>query len=180
MNWKYSPTTDCACAWAKRRRKRSRRSFGRAAAAGKFTKTSKNSATATRTRSAGNFPKLPRRVSGYNLDELLPERNFNVARACGRDGKHLRNHSRSDDCGSCIIPHIRSLLLLGYPDVYHAGDHVMDILPFMRQQRLEGVDDLLFEWEKQRGGHEEGCRCCLKGKGWLYVEVRRRHEGRGR
>jgi len=27
------------------------------------------------------FPKLPRRVSGYNLDELLPERGCNVARA---------------------------------------------------------------------------------------------------
>ena len=28
-----------------------------------------------------HMPKLPRRVSGYNLDELLPENNFNVARA---------------------------------------------------------------------------------------------------
>ncbi len=27
------------------------------------------------------FPRIPRRVSGYNLDELLPENNFNVARA---------------------------------------------------------------------------------------------------
>jgi FAD/FMN-containing dehydrogenase len=27
------------------------------------------------------FPKIPRRVSGYNLDELLPERGFHVARA---------------------------------------------------------------------------------------------------
>jgi FAD/FMN-containing dehydrogenase len=27
------------------------------------------------------FPRLPRRVSGYNLDELLPENGFNVARA---------------------------------------------------------------------------------------------------
>ena len=27
------------------------------------------------------FPDIPRRVSGYNLDELLPERDFNVARA---------------------------------------------------------------------------------------------------
>src|SRR6185295_16882262 len=26
------------------------------------------------------FPRLPRRVSGYNLDELLPERGFHVAR----------------------------------------------------------------------------------------------------
>ena len=28
-----------------------------------------------------HFPKLPRRVSGYNLDELMPERGFNLARA---------------------------------------------------------------------------------------------------
>src|SRR5581483_8128556 len=27
------------------------------------------------------YPRIPRRVSGYNLDELLPEGNFNVARA---------------------------------------------------------------------------------------------------
>jgi len=27
------------------------------------------------------FPRIPRRVSGYNLDELLPENKFNVARA---------------------------------------------------------------------------------------------------
>src|SRR6266478_8668536 len=27
------------------------------------------------------FPQIPRRVSGYNLDELLPERGFHVARA---------------------------------------------------------------------------------------------------
>src|SRR4051812_43449918 len=28
-----------------------------------------------------SFPDIPRRVSGYNLDELLPENGFNVARA---------------------------------------------------------------------------------------------------
>ena len=27
------------------------------------------------------FPRIPRRVSGYNLDELLPENDFHVARA---------------------------------------------------------------------------------------------------
>jgi FAD/FMN-containing dehydrogenase len=27
------------------------------------------------------YPKIPRRVSGYNLDELLPENGFHVARA---------------------------------------------------------------------------------------------------
>ena len=35
---------------------------------------------------------LPRRVSGYNLDELLPEKGFNVARA-GGDGEHLRHRA---------------------------------------------------------------------------------------
>jgi hypothetical protein len=28
------------------------------------------------------FVQIPRRVSGYNFDELLPETPFNVARAC--------------------------------------------------------------------------------------------------
>ncbi len=27
------------------------------------------------------YPDIPRRVSGYNLDDLLPENNFNVAKA---------------------------------------------------------------------------------------------------
>src|SRR5438552_11473929 len=72
------------------------------------------------------FPKIPRRVSGYNLDELLPENGFDVARALvGTEG-------------TCVIvleatlelipnPRTRSLLVLGYPDIYHAGDHVPDI-----------------------------------------------------
>lgn len=33
------------------------------------------------------FPKIPRRVSGYNLDDLLPENGFHVARAlAGTEG----------------------------------------------------------------------------------------------
>src|SRR6185436_13579612 len=58
------------------------------------------------------FPGIPRRVSGYNLDELLPERGFHVARALvGSEG-------------SCVTvlqakvrlvesPPFRSLLALG-------------------------------------------------------------------
>ncbi|HYX79609.1 MAG TPA: FAD-binding oxidoreductase, partial [Actinomycetota bacterium] len=33
------------------------------------------------------YPQIPRRVSGYNLDDLLPEKGFNVAAAlCGTEG----------------------------------------------------------------------------------------------
>ena len=39
---------------------------------------------------------IPRRVSGYNLDELLPENGFHVARALVGIGGTLRHDSRSD------------------------------------------------------------------------------------
>jgi FAD/FMN-containing dehydrogenase/Fe-S oxidoreductase len=114
------------------------------------------------------FPKLPRRVSGYNLDELLPEKGFHVARALvGTES-------------TCVMileatvhlvhnPKVRSLLLLGYPDVFHAGDHVMEVLQF-KPTACEGVDKLLFDWEKQRGGHQEALKLLPEGGGWLYVE----------
>src|SRR5436853_1008278 len=69
------------------------------------------------------FPKIPRRVSGYNLDDLLPEHGFDVARALvGTES-------------TCVLileatleliadPPVRSLLVLGYPDIYRAGDHI--------------------------------------------------------
>ena len=40
------------------------------------------------------FPRIPRRVSGYNLDELLPENGFNVARAARRQRRHVRHSSQ--------------------------------------------------------------------------------------
>jgi len=114
------------------------------------------------------YPKIPRRVSGYNLDELLPEKGFHVARALvGTESTcvtileatlHLVHN-----------PPKRSLLLLGYPDVFAAGDHVMEILKF-HPTACEGVDRLLFDWEKQRGGHAEGLKLIPPGGGWLYVE----------
>ncbi|HUR80737.1 MAG TPA: FAD-binding oxidoreductase, partial [Thermoanaerobaculia bacterium] len=65
------------------------------------------------------FPKIPRRVSGYNLDELLPENGFHVARllvgsestlALTLEAKTKLVHS----------PPARALLVIGYPTVYEA------------------------------------------------------------
>ncbi len=73
------------------------------------------------------FPQIPRRVSGYNLDQLLPEQGFHVARALvGTEG-------------TCAIvlgatlrliesPQHRVLVGLGYPDSFAAADHVPAIL----------------------------------------------------
>src|ERR1051326_6634803 len=85
------------------------------------------------------FPKIPRRVSGYNLDELLPENGFDVARALvGTES-------------TCIIileatlelienPRARSLLVLGYPAISLAGDHIPEIRKY-KPVGLEGIDD---------------------------------------
>jgi FAD/FMN-containing dehydrogenase/Fe-S oxidoreductase len=114
------------------------------------------------------YPKIPRRVSGYNLDELLPENGFNVA------------HALVGTEGTCVVvleakvrlvhsPPARSILLLGYPDVFCAGDHVPEILQF-KPVGLEGLDELLVTFMKKKGLHAEDVTLLPDGKGWLLVE----------
>jgi FAD/FMN-containing dehydrogenase/Fe-S oxidoreductase len=114
------------------------------------------------------FPKIPRRVSGYNLPDLLPENGFNVARALtGSEGTlvtvleatlHLIN-----------APKARSLLALGYDDVYAAGDHVPDLLAF-RPIGLEGIDHKLIGYMTSRGLHSDDVTLLPPGRGWLLAE----------
>ena len=66
---------------ATERRPSSMRSRGRVAAAPRSTRGSARSRDSMRPASARGFRSIPRRVSGYNLDDLLPERGFHVARA---------------------------------------------------------------------------------------------------
>jgi FAD/FMN-containing dehydrogenase len=114
------------------------------------------------------YPDIPRRVSGYNLDDLLPERGFDVASALtGTEGTcamvleatvHLV-HSP---------PH-RSLLVLGYENEYEAGDHVPDVLD-AKPLGLEGVDAVLLEDMKAVGIHDEYLSMLPDGHGFLLVE----------
>ena len=95
------------------------------------------------------YPKLPRRVSGYNLDELLPENNFHVARALvGSEGTLVTILEAT--LHLVPNPRHRSLLVLGYPDVFSAGDHVTEILP-LKPTGLEGLDHLLIEYIQKKG-----------------------------
>jgi FAD/FMN-containing dehydrogenase/Fe-S oxidoreductase len=115
------------------------------------------------------FPRIPRRVSGYNLDELLPERGFNVARALvGTEGTCATFLEATVQLHKW--PRHRVLLVLGYPSVYEAGDHVKDILPF-KPIGLEGMDDRLVEFIRKKGRHVENIQLLPDGKGWLMVEV---------
>ena len=114
------------------------------------------------------YPKIPRRVSGYNLNELLPERGFNVARALVGTESTCVTILQAD---MILIdrPRARSLLVLGYPDVYSAGDHVPEILEF-RPIGLEGLDDRLIDDMKKARIHPENVSLLPDGKGWLLVE----------
>lgn len=114
------------------------------------------------------YPKIPRRVSGYNLNELLPENGFNVARALvGSEG-------------TCVTileatvklihdPPYRSLLVLGYTDIYLAADDVPGILEF-GPIGLEGLDGHFIRNMKKKGMHLPEIAMLPKGKGWLLVE----------
>ena len=112
------------------------------------------------------FPQIPRRVSGYNLDELLPERGFHVARALvGTEGtcavvleaKLKLIHS----------PQERALVGIGYEDAFVAADHVPEILEF-QPIGLEGFEGSIVDGLKSKGAlHVD---LLPEGRGILLVE----------
>jgi FAD/FMN-containing dehydrogenase/Fe-S oxidoreductase len=114
------------------------------------------------------FPKIPRRVSGYNLDQLLPENGFHVARALvGSEGTCVTVLEAT--VRLVESPPARSLVVLGYPDVYSASDHITDILS-AQPIGVEGIDDVLVEDMKRKRLHPEGAQLLPQGRGWLLVE----------
>jgi FAD/FMN-containing dehydrogenase/Fe-S oxidoreductase len=114
------------------------------------------------------FPRLPRLVSGYALDQLLPENGFNVARALvGTEGTCVTILEATTRLVSS--PPIRSLLVLGYADAFSAADHVMEILAY-KPIGLEGFDARLVENVRKKNLHPENTHLLPTGGGWLLVE----------
>jgi FAD/FMN-containing dehydrogenase/Fe-S oxidoreductase len=114
------------------------------------------------------YPKIPRRVSGYNLDELLPEKGFNVARALvGTESTCVTILQAT--LKLIYSPPKRALIVLGYPDVYRAADHVVQIMEY-GPTALEGLDSLLVHFMKLMRLHPEDVELLPHGGGWLLVE----------
>ncbi len=124
-----------------------------------------------------NYPPIPRRVSGYNLDQLIPgdDGRFNVARALvGSEGTLVTVLEAK--CKLIDARAERVILMLGYPDVYEAADHVMDIDPF-QPTALEGIDYRLYEnIEKKGGPHRKLSRTVARRQRVVDGGVRRRQE----
>jgi FAD/FMN-containing dehydrogenase/Fe-S oxidoreductase len=114
------------------------------------------------------FPDIPRRVSGFNLDELLPEKGFHVARALvGTEG-------------TCAVvteatvkltpwPGSRSLLILGYGSIFEAADHVPDVMA-TEPMACEAIDDVMVDDMRKQGMQTDKLPLLPEGKGWLIVE----------
>jgi FAD/FMN-containing dehydrogenase/Fe-S oxidoreductase len=114
------------------------------------------------------YPKIPRRVSGYNLDELLPENGFHVARALvGSEGTCVTILEAT--LRLVHSPSARTLLVLGYPDVYHAGDHIPEVMEH-GPVGLEGIDHRLVGYMEKKGLHTRDLHLLPDGQGWLLAE----------
>ena len=73
------------------------------------------------------FPSIPRRVSGYNLDELAAERGFDVARSLvGTESTCA--FTAEATLRLVTSPPARCLVALGYPDVFAAAEAVPELL----------------------------------------------------
>ena len=66
-------------------------------------------------------------------------------------------------------PRVKTLLVLGYADVYSAADHIEEVL-LARPMGLEGIDDVLVGDMKKKHIHPEDVTLLPPGKGWLMVE----------
>ena len=114
------------------------------------------------------YPNIPRRVSGYNLNYLLPENGFDVARALvGAEGTCVTVLEAT--CRLVESPPARVLLLIAYPDIFQCADHVPDVMAH-KPIGLEGMDDLLVEYTRRKGINSEGLALLPEGGGWLLAE----------
>src|SRR5437879_4373138 len=114
------------------------------------------------------FPSIPRRVSGYNLNFLLPENGFNVARALvGSEGTCVTVLEAT--CRLVESPPERVLLAIGCRDVFECADLVPEVMSH-HPIGLEGMDDLLIEYTRRKGINSEGLALLPEGGGWLLAE----------
>jgi Fe-S oxidoreductase/FAD/FMN-containing dehydrogenase len=114
------------------------------------------------------FPRIPRRVSGYNLDELLPENHFNVARSLvGSEGTLVTVLSATLDL--MHSPPCRRLVVLAFPDAFLAADAVPEVIEH-GPIGLEGIDAMLLDFMRRKRLAVDDVRLLPDGGGFLLAE----------
>jgi len=115
------------------------------------------------------FPQIPRCVSGYNLQALLPENGCQIARALvGSEGTcaivveaELRLHPS---------PPCRTLVALGFSDAFAAADAVPAVLAY-HPIGLEGMDGRLIELVQGKPPLDADVKLLPAGQGFLLAEL---------
>ncbi len=114
------------------------------------------------------FPDIRRRVSGYNLDALLPENGCNVAQALvGTEGTCAITLGAT--ARLVASPPVRVLLVLGFDDICTAGDHAPGLMPF-GPLCIEGLDEHIIGDMRKKGLELDAIRLLPAGNAWLMVE----------
>jgi FAD/FMN-containing dehydrogenase/Fe-S oxidoreductase len=114
------------------------------------------------------FPKIKRRVSGYNLDQLLPENGFNVARALvGSEGTCAL--TLEAEARLVSSPRERVLVVQGYPDIFAAGDAVPELLA-AGPIACEGLDEFIIGGLRERGLRLDDIVLLPPGNAWVMLE----------
>ncbi|WP_324785927.1 FAD-binding and (Fe-S)-binding domain-containing protein [Streptomyces sp. H51] len=114
---------------------------------------------------------VPRRVSGYNLDELLPERGFNVARAL------VGTESTCATALQAVLmltPALlqRTTVVVEYDDLADAAEHCEEIVERFRPIGLEALDDELIREQRLQNMNPEDIQELPQpgGGAWLVVQ----------
>ena len=115
------------------------------------------------------FPDIPRRVSGFALNELLPENGFNVARALvGTEGTCVTVLSATVKL--VPDPPYKALALAGFDDIATVGDYSAFAGTF-GPIVLEGMDSTLFQLMYQKGKNPHKQRDLFPaGDAWIVAQ----------
>jgi FAD/FMN-containing dehydrogenase/Fe-S oxidoreductase len=114
------------------------------------------------------YPNIPRRVSGYNLDSLLPESGFHVAKALVGSESTLVTVLHAE-LQLVRIPAATALAVVGFDDIASAADTVPAILKH-NPSALEGLDHRLVELENSQRLAQKALRQLPDGDAWLMVQ----------
>jgi FAD/FMN-containing dehydrogenase/Fe-S oxidoreductase len=114
------------------------------------------------------FGRFTRQVSGYSLEHLLPEHDFDVAKfLVGTEG------TLAVVLGATVrlvqAPAAVALAVLGYPDMPAAAEAVPALLPH-KAVAIEGMDARLVNVVRSRRG-PAAVPDLPRGEGWLFVET---------
>jgi FAD/FMN-containing dehydrogenase/Fe-S oxidoreductase len=114
------------------------------------------------------YPDIPRRVSGYNLDSLLPEHDFDIAGFLVGSESTLVTVLRAE---LELVPVVkeRTLVVLGFENIARAADAVPAIVEH-EPIALEGVDHYLIHDEQLKGMNADALSELPQGTGFLMVQ----------